>query len=388
MGGATSVLAGYTCHACSMNFSIDPNGERAMRQGGVACPRCNGPAERRAVQVTGAPQLFVTPSGLVMTEDTLRQLLMAQLSPAPGARPEQMHFAIEAMVRGLRQVHDGEGMDSALLEAINRSISESQSQQAPPAAAKLVENLPHRTWKAGEHPDDECSICLASYEDGDDLAVLPCSHLMHAECLMPWLKQTNSCPLCRHQLDTDSPEYEDRRRQQERVRVAEREAARPNPINTNTSSSPGGRAGSDIPASFSGEFGVHRDRMNEVRHHRGQGGGGVSTNSRTSVAADNAIISPSSLSRDSSATASPASRGLGGMRRGFLQDRATRGFGEEHSHSPQLAAGASIAGECVCARARAYVCIAGRKNNPQKQHSAFTTTKTKKTDSRLRAPEP
>ena len=82
------------------------------------------------------------------------------------------------------------------------------------------------------------------------------------------------------------------------------------------------------------------------------------------MAADNAIISPSSISSDSSATASPASRGLGGMRRGFLQDRATRGFGEEHSHSPQLTAGASIAGECVCARARAYVCSAGRTTIP------------------------
>jgi len=35
MGGATSVMAGYTCHACSMNFSIDANGERAGAAGGV-----------------------------------------------------------------------------------------------------------------------------------------------------------------------------------------------------------------------------------------------------------------------------------------------------------------------------------------------------------------
>jgi len=62
------VQAGYTCSACSMNFSIDPTGERASR-GAVVCPRCAGPAERRAVQIGGAsPQLVVTPSGLVMTE--------------------------------------------------------------------------------------------------------------------------------------------------------------------------------------------------------------------------------------------------------------------------------------------------------------------------------
>ena len=44
-----------------------------------------------------------------MTEDTMRQLLMAQLAPAPGASPTEVHGAIDAILRTLRQARDGEG---------------------------------------------------------------------------------------------------------------------------------------------------------------------------------------------------------------------------------------------------------------------------------------
>ena len=42
-----------------------------------------------------------------------------------------------------------------------------------------------------------CCICLANYENNDELRELPCSHLFHKDCVDKWLKINALCPLCK-----------------------------------------------------------------------------------------------------------------------------------------------------------------------------------------------
>lgn len=57
----------------------------------------------------------------------------------------------------------------------------------------------------GEHtvvqrvPEDEeqCSICMEAYTDGEQLRVLPCEHRFHTHCVDRWLQTCYHCPLCR-----------------------------------------------------------------------------------------------------------------------------------------------------------------------------------------------
>ncbi|KAJ9147852.1 hypothetical protein P3X46_029968 [Hevea brasiliensis] len=46
-----------------------------------------------------------------------------------------------------------------------------------------------------------CSLCLAAYENGDKLKVLPqCLHYFNGECVDTWLHSWAACPLCRASL--------------------------------------------------------------------------------------------------------------------------------------------------------------------------------------------
>ena len=52
---------------------------------------------------------------------------------------------------------------------------------------------------------NQCAICLASFQEGESLLLLPCHerHVYHCECIETWLKKNRSCPLC--MADVTSP---------------------------------------------------------------------------------------------------------------------------------------------------------------------------------------
>lgn len=48
-----------------------------------------------------------------------------------------------------------------------------------------------------------CSICLGSYRPGALITALPCTHMYHKECVMPWLLQQGrqaTCPMCKAEV--------------------------------------------------------------------------------------------------------------------------------------------------------------------------------------------
>ncbi|ETV93221.1 hypothetical protein H310_12817 [Aphanomyces invadans] len=93
---------------------------------------------------------------------------------------------------------------------INHLMQNDSSQHgAPPAAKTVLESLPKVHISQGEVDDKhDCAVCKDVYELKEEAIRLPCSHDFHTDCIMPWLKQHNSCPVCRYELPTDDQEYE------------------------------------------------------------------------------------------------------------------------------------------------------------------------------------
>ncbi|RLN51371.1 hypothetical protein BBJ29_000685 [Phytophthora kernoviae] len=83
---------------------------------------------------------------------------------------------------------------------------------APPASKEVVEKLPKVKITQSEVDNSaECPVCKDFFAVDDEVHRLPCDHSFHPDCILPWLKQHNSCPLCRFELPTDDPDYESRR---------------------------------------------------------------------------------------------------------------------------------------------------------------------------------
>ena len=61
---------------------------------------------------------------------------------------------------------------------------------------------------APQDRDMSCVVCHCPFSKGDTCIRMPCLHIFHEQCILPWLKIRNSCPTCRHELPTESKAYE------------------------------------------------------------------------------------------------------------------------------------------------------------------------------------
>lgn len=48
-----------------------------------------------------------------------------------------------------------------------------------------------------DQDDGKCAICLEEYKDNSLLGILKCNHDFHTDCVKKWLKEKNSCPICK-----------------------------------------------------------------------------------------------------------------------------------------------------------------------------------------------
>ncbi|BGO90774.1 hypothetical protein NBRC10512_002846 [Rhodotorula toruloides] len=101
-----------------------------------------------------------------------------------------------------------------LMEQASLAFPRAAGRAGPqPAPDDMIEKLP-RLKVSQDLLDmstvDSCGICLDAFQLSDSAVALPCKHLYHEDCLVPWLKTSGTCPTCRFALvpQPGQPGYE------------------------------------------------------------------------------------------------------------------------------------------------------------------------------------
>ncbi|KAE8708591.1 E3 ubiquitin-protein ligase RING1 [Hibiscus syriacus] len=83
---------------------------------------------------------------------------------------------------------------------------------SPPASKSAIDTLPSMKIMKNDLSSEfnQCAVCMDEFEEETEAKQMPCKHNYHNDCILPWLELHNSCPVCRHELPTDDPDYERR----------------------------------------------------------------------------------------------------------------------------------------------------------------------------------
>jgi hypothetical protein len=75
-------------------------------------------------------------------------------------------------------------------------------------AVQVLSSLPTHRWKKTHHSntiedkelDHTCVICQYNFIPNDQIITLPCAHIFHELCVEGWIRENNSCPLCKNEI--------------------------------------------------------------------------------------------------------------------------------------------------------------------------------------------
>ncbi|KAL3840525.1 hypothetical protein ACJIZ3_025116 [Penstemon smallii] len=236
----------YFCHQCERTVTISPS-----PVGDLLCPTCNSGFVEEFQNPNPNPTIpepfFPDPLSLLLSQfllpshNTSNPISVPRPNPTrePALRPDDfdpvsylMNLLSNRRASGIDYqffIDDGSSSPGISLpanigdyfvgpgfEQLIQQLAENDPNRygTPPAAKSAVEALPSIKVDEDLMKSElaQCAVCKDDFEMGTVVKQMPCKHVYHDECILPWLELHNSCPVCRHELPTDDPDYENRDR--------------------------------------------------------------------------------------------------------------------------------------------------------------------------------
>ncbi|XP_038018019.1 E3 ubiquitin-protein ligase RNF115 isoform X2 [Motacilla alba alba] len=90
---------------------------------------------------------------------------------------------------------------SGLDAIVTQLLGQLENTGPPPADKEKISSLP--TVPVTQEQVDtglECPVCKEDYTVAEQVRQLPCNHVFHSSCIVPWLELHDTCPVCRKSL--------------------------------------------------------------------------------------------------------------------------------------------------------------------------------------------
>ncbi|XP_050363664.1 E3 ubiquitin-protein ligase RZF1 [Argentina anserina] len=93
------------------------------------------------------------------------------------------------------------------LQGLIEELTQNDRPGPPPVPEPTINLIPSvKVTEAHLSNDTNCPICMDEFKVGGEARELPCKHIYHGECIVPWLRLHNSCPVCRVEIPVSTAE--------------------------------------------------------------------------------------------------------------------------------------------------------------------------------------
>lgn len=228
--GSRPSSTGYWCYQCSRLIRLTSNGAP------LVCPLCNGefleevedgPRSQllEAISVEGDAERRPSAVQLIEAMSSLLNQLQdhRREDDNGGFRPPfilvrgghrgrddngggvRLIMGTESGIRGLPS-NLGDYFVGSDFDRLIEQLTQNDRCGPPPAPTSSIDAMPTvRVNRDNIRSNPNCPVCTEPFELGTNVREMPCKHIFHSDCIVPWLTQHNSCPICRQPLSTEEP---------------------------------------------------------------------------------------------------------------------------------------------------------------------------------------
>lgn len=201
------------CHACHQGFVlIDNDLVASASEQEPSCPLCgsefveltsSGPPTSASLSGAGQP-----PLGMSVYAHPGATVAVRVSNLGDSSLSEVLESLLPRFGEFSGRLRTGDFSFGNAFDRIIDQLAESHEPVRTPADPGVVAGLRRRRLTESEvksssgvcvdvKEGDRCAVCHEDYCVGDQVMDLPCDHHFHESCITPWLREHNTCPVCR-----------------------------------------------------------------------------------------------------------------------------------------------------------------------------------------------